>query len=152
MPNFTKEYVKDFTKDLKDKKPLKVKFLKPLFIFLVVITTLILSLVLSSLLSAVSSNVQISGFKTYFDPQITLTYLVLAYLTGYFQGLTKKQQANLFWFALLLSYTTSFIQGSLTLVLIIPILKKLKLIEATSWQHVRIFVQLSYEYLIHLHC
>ena len=132
MPNFTKEYVKDFTKDIKNKKPLKIKSLKPLFIFLITIATLALSLILASLIASMSSNVQLSGLQAYFDPQITIAYLFVGYLTGYFHNLTKNQQKNLFIFALLLSYTTDFIQGSLTLILIIPILKKLKLIEVTA--------------------
>ena len=122
------EEVKDFGDKFKTKTGVGVKIGR--FVLTVVVTLLVglLAIVLSGILTGMSANVQVAGVQIIFDPQITLAYLILSYLVGYFNSLTKRQNYYLFLFALLLSYTVNFLQGSIMLVLLAPILKKLKLI------------------------
>src|SRR3972149_9682604 len=120
---FTMEEVKEF-KDLGPKK----SFWRGLLILLVTIIVGLLAAVLSGILVAVSGTAQLSGVQIVFDPQITLAYVIVGYFVGYFNELSKKAQGNLFLLALLLSFTVNFIQGTLLLVILPPVLKKLRLI------------------------
>ena len=99
-----------------------------LLILLVTVGVGLLAAVLSGILVAISGTAQISGVQVVFDPQIPLAYVIVGYFAGYFNELSKKVQGNLFLLALFLSFTVNFIQGALTLVLLPPVLKKLKLV------------------------
>ncbi len=101
---------------------------KTLLTIVIAVLVGLLAAVLSGILVAISGNAQISGVQVVFDPQITLAYVIVGYFVGYFNELSKKVQGNLFLLALFLSFTVNFIQGALTLVLLPPVLKKLKLV------------------------
>ncbi len=107
--------------------------LKPLGKVLgIIATTTILGLVcvfLSGFLSAFSANLSIQNGLTYFDPLITIAYILVFYSVSHYYSLTKKQAYNYLLLALFLSFTINFVEGSLILVFLAPILRKLKLIE-----------------------
>ena len=90
---------------------------------LIILVTLAVGFVASALagvLTTAGSNI--------FNPLVTLAYLVTACLFSYFYDSTKKQMFGWCLFALILSFLVSFITGSLLLVFLPPVLKKLKLI------------------------
>jgi hypothetical protein len=78
-------------------------------------------------LIGVGGNIEVVGFTSLaFDPQITIAYMILHYfLSEYFY---VERRLPLFLFALLLSFTTNFIQGSIFLVLFYALLRAFKLI------------------------
>lgn len=80
------------------------------------------------MISAVSTNMSVTGVGLQFDPIITLSYLVIAYMLSSYYQLNRAQGYKYFILALVLSYTTSFLQGSLFLVILIPVMKWLKLV------------------------
>ena len=133
MTAFTQKVVDNFDNKFPPKKSFKInKITKPVLITLITITVGFLSAIISSILTGVSSTIQISGLQTVFNPLITIAYLLIGYLISYFNALTKKQQYKLFIFSLLLSFTIDFINGAILLIILIPLLKKLKLITSTS--------------------
>jgi len=98
---------------------------------LVVFTLIYLgAAVATGAISAFSNNIETSTFNIIFDSQITIAYLLMYYSTAHFYKLTEKQNYTLFVITLLMSFTTNFIQGALTLLVLPPLLKKLKLIQA----------------------
>lgn len=100
---------------------------KGLLVVLATILTGLLAAVLAGVFMAVSSNVNVADLQITFDPQITIAYLLVSYLLSRLSNFTSKQMHLFFLLSLGLSYTTPFIQGSLLLVLLPPILRKLRL-------------------------
>lgn len=87
------------------------------------------SAVATGFISALSNNIETSTFNIIFDSQITIAYLLMYFMLNRFYKLTDRQNYIFFVVTLLLSFTTNFIQGSLTLLIVPPILKKFKLIQ-----------------------
>jgi hypothetical protein len=90
------------------------------------------SIFLSGFLSAFSANITIQNGLTYFDPLITVSYLVVFYFLSYVYPFTNKQRGYYFFLSLALSFTINFVEGTLLLISLYPILKKLKLIESVA--------------------
>lgn len=105
------------------------KILKPLGIILVFFLLYFLTIFASGLLSSFSENIQLSGVSTLFDPLITIAYILVFYSVSHYYSLTKKQAYYYLLLALFLSFTINFVEGSLVLVFLAPVLRKLKLIE-----------------------
>lgn len=87
--------------------------------------------VATGFISALSNNIETSTFNIIFDSQITIAYLLMYYMLAKFYKLTDRQNYIFFVTTLLLSFTTNFIQGSLTLLIVPPFLKKFNLIQNT---------------------
>lgn len=104
---------------------------RPLFFIILIIISGLIATVISGILMAMGGNIQAANLQIIFDPQITIAYILLSYFLGYYYHLTQKQAYFFFLFALFLSYTTNFIQGSIMLVIIPLLLKKFKLINST---------------------
>lgn len=100
------------------------------FLALVVISVLVYlgMAVATGFISAFSNNIETSTFAIIFDSQITIAYILVYYSLASFYKLTSSQNYILFVITLLLSFTTNFIQGALTLLILPPLLKKLGLI------------------------
>lgn len=79
-------------------------------------------------ISAFSNNIETSTFSIIFDSQITIAYILVYYSLASFYKMSTSQNYVLFIITLLMSFTTNFIQGALTLLVLPPILKKLGLI------------------------
>ncbi len=74
-------------------------------------------------------NVQVIGLnRIAFDPLISIAYMMLYYFLLMFEQPSKNSQILLFLLTLFLSFTANFIQGSVFLVVLFFLLKKLKLI------------------------
>jgi len=86
------------------------------------------SAVATGFISAFSNNIETSTFAVIFDSQITIAYLLMYYSLAHFYKFTEKQNYFLFVTTLILSFTTNFIQGAFTLLILPPLLKKLGLI------------------------
>ena len=114
------------TKQNKLKSALKVIGILILFVLIY-----LGSAVATGFISAFSNNIETSTFAIIFDSQITIAYLLMYYSLSHFNKLTENQNYFLFVVTLLLSFTTNFIQGALTLLILPPLLKKLKLIQTT---------------------
>jgi len=89
----------------------------------IILITLVTGFIASALAGAF-----IAAGGNLFNPLTTLAYLLTAYLFSYFYGSTKNQMFGWCLFALILSFSVNFITGSILLVLLPPVLKKLKLI------------------------
>lgn len=87
------------------------------------------SAVATGFISAFSNNIETSTFSLVFDSQITIAYLLMYYMLIKFYKLSDKQNYVFFVTTLLLSFTTNFIQGALTLLIVPPLLKKFGLIQ-----------------------
>jgi hypothetical protein len=87
--------------------------------------------VATGFISAFSNNIETSTFNLIFDSQITIAYLLMYYSLSHFNKFSENQNYWLFVITLLLSFTTNFIQGALTLLVLPPLLKKLGLIKTT---------------------
>ncbi len=85
--------------------------------------------VATGFISALSNNIETSTFNIIFDSQITIAYLLMYYMLAKFYKLSDRQNYVFFVTTLLLSFTTNFIQGSLTLLIVPPLLKKFHLIQ-----------------------
>lgn len=103
--------------------------LKILGILILFVLIYLAAAVATGFISAFSNNIDTSSFNIIFDSQITIAYLLMYYSLSHFNKLTEAQNYILFVLTLLLSFTTNFIQGALTLLIIPPLLKKLKLIQ-----------------------
>jgi len=90
--------------------------------------------VIAGFISAFSGNIDIDSLTLSFDPQITIAYLLVYYSFVHFYKITSRQSYFYLLFTLLLSFTTSFIQGSITMILLPPLLLKLRLIQTPSAQ------------------
>ena len=112
--------------------PSKISKVKPVLQALAVIILSILvylgSAVATGFISAFSNNIETSTFAIIFDSQITIAYLLMYYSLSHFNKFSEKQNYWLFVITLLLSFTTNFIQGAFTLLVLPPLLKKLGLI------------------------
>lgn len=86
------------------------------------------SAVATGFISAFSTNIETGTFSIIFDSQITIAYLLMYYSLSHFNKFSENQNYFLFVATLLLSFTTNFIQGALTLLILPPLLKKLGLI------------------------
>jgi len=84
--------------------------------------------VATGFISAFSNNIQTSSFAIIFDSQITIAYLLVYYSLASFYKMSSSQNYVLFVVTLLLSFTTNFIQGAFTLLILPPLLRKLGLI------------------------
>jgi len=85
--------------------------------------------VATGFIAAFSNNIEASNFNIIFDSQITIAYLLMYYSISHFYKFSDKQNYTLFVVTLILSFTTNFIQGAITLLILPPLLKKLKLIQ-----------------------
>lgn len=106
------------------------KFFKPLGIIIVFFLLYLVTIVISTLLSNFSENIIIAGFANSFDPLITIAYILVFYSVSFYYSLSKKQAYYYLLLALLLSFTINFVEGSLVLVFLAPILRKLNLIDS----------------------
>ena len=107
------------------------------FLLLLVVSVLVYlgSAILAGVISAISTNIDVTAISIIFDPQITIAYILVYYSTNHFYKFTSRQTYLYLLFTLLLSFTTNFIQGSIVMLALPPLLKKLKLIstpESTS--------------------
>lgn len=107
------------------------KIFKPLAIITIAALLGLTALFLSGFLSAFSANIVNQAGVTYFDPLITLTYLVYFYFLNSLFSFTNKQRSYYFLLTLLLSFTVNFVEGSILLLVLFPTLRKLKLIETS---------------------
>jgi hypothetical protein len=120
------DVIQDSMKSSKVKTALKV--IGVLILFVLVYLG---SAVATGFISAFSNNIETSTFNIIFDSQITIAYLLMYYSLSHFNKFSENQNYVLFVVALLLSFTTNFIQGALTLLILPPLLKKLKLIQTS---------------------
>lgn len=119
--------------DLQSSKPSKVKsILKSLGVIILSIVVYLGAAVATGFISALSNNIETSAFNIIFDSQITIAYLLLYYSLSHFLKMTEKQNYFLFVVTLLLSFTTNFIQGAITLLILPSLLKKLGLIKSEN--------------------
>jgi len=88
--------------------------------------------VATGFISAFSSNIETSTFNIIFDSQITIAYLLMYYSLSHFNKMSEGQNYFLFVVTLLLSFTTNFIQGAFTLLVLPPLLTKLGLISSSK--------------------
>ncbi|MFH1244081.1 MAG: hypothetical protein V1487_00695 [bacterium] len=105
------------------------KFGRTLGIILITILLNLGAAVIAGFISAFSSNIDVNSLSLIFDPQITIAYVLVYYSFVHFYKLTTNQSYLYLIFVLLLSFTTNFIQGSITMIVLPPLLKKLKLID-----------------------
>jgi hypothetical protein len=108
------------------------KFGRFLLLLVISIAVYLLSAVLAGVISALSANIDVTSISILFDPQITIAYILVYYSTNHFYKFTPRQTYLYLLFTLLLSFTTNFIQGSITMLVLPPVLKKLKLITASQ--------------------
>ncbi|SRR3989339_554208 len=83
---------------------------------------------LVGVLTQIGGNIKLVGIQLSFDPLITIAYLMLFYFNTLFYQPSPKAQHALFLFTLFLSFTVSFIQGSIFLSIFYWLLKKAKII------------------------
>ena len=102
--------------------------LKVLALIIISVLVYLGSAVATGFISAFSNNIETSTFSIIFDSQITIAYLLMYYSLSHFNKFSENQNYWLFVITLLLSFTTNFIQGALTLLVLPPLLKKLGLI------------------------
>lgn len=102
--------------------------LKVLALIILSILVYLLSAVATGFISAFSTNIETGTFSIIFDSQITIAYLLMYYSLSHFNKFSENQNYSLFVATLLLSFTTNFIQGAITLLILPPLLKKLGLI------------------------
>lgn len=102
--------------------------LKVLALLIISVLVYLGSAVATGFISAFSNNIETSTFAIIFDSQITIAYLLMYYSLSHFNKLSENQNYVLFVVTLLLSFTTNFIQGAFTLLILPPLLKKLGLI------------------------
>lgn len=102
--------------------------LKPLGVIILFVLIYLGSAVLTGFISAFSTNIESGTFNLIFDSQITIAYLLMYYSLSHFYKFSERQNYLLFVTTLLLSFTTNFIQGAFTLLILPPLLKKLGLI------------------------
>jgi len=100
---------------------------------LVIIIALLVANILSSfflgIFMVIGGNIQLVGLnKLNFDPLITIAYMILYYFLDKFFQPMPNAQLFLFIFALFLSFSVNFLQGSIFLVIFYFTLKKLKII------------------------
>lgn len=112
--------------------PVIKSILKPVGIITITVLLGFAAIFLSGFLTAFSANITSTNGQTYFDPLITLTYLVFFYFLNYLFTFTPKQRSYYLFLTLLLSYTVNFVEGSILLLVLYPVLKKLKLIEQVT--------------------
>ena len=114
----------------------KLSKIKPVLRALGVIILFVLvylgSAVATGFISAFSNNIETSSFNIIFDSQITIAYLLMYYSLSHFNKFSEGQNYVLFVATLLLSFTTNFIQGAITLLILPPLLKKLGLIKSNA--------------------
>lgn len=106
--------------------------LKVLGILILFVLVYLGASVATGIISAVSNNIETSTFAIIFDSQITMAYLLMYYFLAKFYKFSDSQNYTLFVVTLLMSFTTNFIQGALTLLVLPPLLKKLKLIQTVK--------------------
>jgi hypothetical protein len=104
--------------------------LKALGILILFVLIYLGAAVVTGFISAFSNNIETSTFNLIFDSQITIAYLLMYYSLSRFYTLSDKQNYIFFVTTLLLSFTTNFIQGAITLLILPPLLKKLSLIQS----------------------
>lgn len=108
-------------------KPSLVPGLKKLFVFLLALAlSIFLASFFTGFLSALSANIQLSGVTgtLSFDPLITIAYIITYHYAAHFFSLAKPTSFKFFLLTLLLSFTTSFVPGSLFLLFFMFFIKK----------------------------
>lgn len=111
----------------------KIKLvLKALGVIILFVLVYLGSAVATGFISAFSNNIETSSFNIIFDSQITIAYLLMYYSLSHFNKFSEGQNYILFVATLLLSFTTNFIQGAITLLILPPLLKKLGLIKSNA--------------------
>lgn len=103
--------------------------LKPILIILVTFLLYFLTLISTTILANFSENIISASLSNTFDPLITIAYILVFYSVSFYYSLTKKQAYNYLLLAIFLSFTISFVEGSMVLIFLAPLLRKLKLIE-----------------------
>lgn len=95
-----------------------------------ILLAFVTAIILTGVLTSLSANVIITNLEVYFDPQITIAYMLVAYFLSHYFSLTGRQSFWTFITALFLSYTTIFMQGSIFLIFVLALLKKFNLLAA----------------------
>lgn len=102
---------------------------KIILLFVILLVANIVSSFFLGMLLTIGGNIQAVGFnKLAFDPMITIAYMMLYYFITLFFQPSARAQLYLFLFTLFLSFTVSFIQGALYLVVLYFLLRKAKII------------------------
>ncbi len=96
--------------------------------FISLVIAFIVSRALFVWLVAIGGNIRFIGGRFSFDPLITIAYMSVYYFITLFYQPSPKAQFYLFLFVLILSFTITFIQGSILLVFLYALLRKLKII------------------------
>lgn len=107
-----------------------LKFL--LIVVLFLLTNFVASF-LAGILMLSGGNISVIGLNQIsFDPALTIAYIILYYFLSHFYDLSPKTMYWMFLFTLFLSFTVNFIQGSLVLVILPPVLKRFGLLQANQ--------------------
>ena len=107
-------------------------FLKVLGVIIIAILLQLAAAVVAGFISAFSANIDVNSVSIMFDPQITIAYILVYYSISHFYKLSNTQSYLYFLFTLVLSFTTNFIQGAITLVALPPLLKLLHLMSESK--------------------
>jgi len=100
-----------------------------ILIFVVLFVSNIIAAFLFGILLTVGGNIQTVGLnKLAFDPLITIAYMMLFYFLSLFFQPSARAQFYIFLFTLFLSFTVSFIQGAIYLVVLYFLLRKVNII------------------------
>lgn len=102
---------------------------KLVLIFIVLFVANLIASFFFGMLLTIGGNIQSVGFnKLAFDPMITIAYMILYYFITLFYQPHSKAQFYLFLFVLFLSFTVSFMQGAIYMVVLYFLLRKFNLI------------------------
>lgn len=102
---------------------------KIILIFVILFIANFIASFFFGILLTIGGNIESVGFnKLAFDPMITIAYMILYYFITLFYQPVPKAQFYLFLFTLFLSFTVSFIQGAIYLVVLYFLLRKFNII------------------------
>jgi len=101
---------------------------KSLLILLLAVLLYLLAAVLAGAVSALSTNVDMTSVAIIFDPQLTIAYLLIYFATNHFYRFSSRGSYSYLILAIALSFTTNFIQGVIFMLILPPLLRKLKLL------------------------
>lgn len=126
MTDFTVQEVKDFSQELKNKLPWVRRLMRFGLGIAVLITVGLASLVLGGIVLGLSQGLyQTAGGL---DPVMTLTLVSFAYFTAKLQQLDPTPSYRMVCLGALLSFFAGLIPGLVFLMLIIPALRKVKIV------------------------
>lgn len=106
----------------------KSKIYKYFLILIVLILSSFLAALIAGVFMAIGGNIGTVDFTVAFDSSLTIAYLLLYYFLSSFYQLSRRQNYLYLLLAISLSFTTDFVQGSILLIVLPPILRKFRLI------------------------